>query len=114
MIKVKLGESISKDQVIKDIESRFCDLKEVINFSDITFHYEVTGIKLGDLTTDHADRINELLLDDIVADGYLMGNIEYEFSGFDEKIKTVSIKVTVNDMGEYLGEYLDEILEEEH
>jgi hypothetical protein len=117
MIKVKLGESISKEQVIKDIESRFCDLKEVMDLGDLDFSYIVTGVRFSDVAGVGQELFqsyrgspdsNDVLLDSIVEDGNYMGDISFEFAGFDEETKAVSIKVFVNDVSDWVEKILME------
>jgi hypothetical protein len=67
----------------------------------------VTGLGFDDVVDfQDMEDVNNSFLDNCVADGHLLMDVSYEFSGFDPKTKTVSVKVMVADIGEWVDRAL--------
>ena len=51
------------------------------------------------------DELNEALIDNIVDNGYLLGDICYTIVGVQPKKRTVIVEVTARDLNDWLREY---------
>ena len=93
MITVKYGKQMS----IKELNVA---LQAIANTKEPLL-YEVTGISLNDIASmGGIDGMNALLVDNIINNGYLFGDVEYKFGKMiDDK---VSIIVTIYEHSEYI------------
>lgn len=105
-VKIGKGIQITRSDIKSDLEERFGDLSDH-DSNDFNFMYQVSGVELwhfDSVEDDFAEHLNHLLVDTVVEDGYMLGNISFEFVAFDSSNKTVTVEVFVAEMWDYFTE----------
>lgn len=90
---VKVWQLVCKDSRALAIKFR----RNCIN--DALAEYDIPGISLDAIIGLDLEDMNRKFCDDAVPYGFLLEDISYDFSGFDEKTKTVTIRVTADATG---------------